>query len=269
MGINTDERYTNYYNSYDTTNEFSMYNNHVNITNDKFPNVVFERIAENVEATNDLLVENTASVAAANLRRKASYLNFEEMYNYANNHDHTLVENSIQLHDNVTRIKYGVDITFELTDKSLVTREIGSVSMGIDSLDQSGNPKAGFGVIAYDSKTNDQDPTKKELVAKNLLYVENDSTLNIKKLRLDGKIIYFDLIVKYLNNDDIILQNITDSYNVFTILKLLKKQDPAINLDYLKLQLNDEILDNTYQLVLYDITHENNILTLIDTTHNN
>ena len=280
VGINTDERYSSYDSAYQTSSSLFNSKHHVYVKHDLFPNAVFERIGENLSKPDDLLFTNTASVTAINCRRKSTYLNFNEMYNYAEFHHQNIIKEDN--YDNVTSIKYGINIAFELTDKTNITKEIGSLSMEIDSIDEEGNTKTGFSVISYDQVKNKDDPNRKDLIAKNLMYVNNDSTMYIKKIMLNGKMIEynketdtllfdnqkvvlsFQLIIESLSDvNDIIIDNITPDHSVRTIRKLIEKQNNEIKYDDEKyvLQLTDgTILDTNDQLVVYDIDKNNNTI---------
>jgi len=192
VGIGTNERYTTYSDNYVTTSDVYNSKHHVYIKNDKFPNAVFERIGETSDPDKkyDLLYANLASVSGCNVRRKSNYFDFNEMFNYANYHD-TILKNSNE-YDNVTHVKYGVDLSYELTNKNNITKELGCLSMVIDKID-SNHIYAGFSVNAFDNGDNN------EIISKNLMYVDNDSTLHVKQIKLNGKTLLYDK-----NNDCLI-----------------------------------------------------------------
>lgn len=192
VGIGTDERYITYSNNYTTTTDIYNSKHHVYIKSDVFPNIVLERIGENPTNKVDLLYKNLASVSACNIRRKSTYFDFNEMFNYANHHD--LILKNRTDYDNITNIKYGVDMSYELTNKNDITRELGALSMVIDKIDEK-NIYAGFSVNAFDTGNDG------ELINKNLMYLDNDSTLHIKQIKLNGKILSYDKINNSLTFD--------------------------------------------------------------------
>ena len=188
IGIGTDERYNNYSNTYMTTSDIYTSQHHLYCKNSLFPNAVFERHADDSTYSTGLFAVNLATVSASNARRKSDKLSFKEMIDYTSVFDEALKMNTTGDYDNVTNVIYGVDISFELTDNTGITKEIGGLAMVIDKYDDvTGEIGAGFCVNAYD-----KDIVTGGVINKNLIYVDNDSTLYIKKIMLNGKVLSYD-----------------------------------------------------------------------------
>ena len=86
-----------------------------------------------------------------------------------------------------TKVMYGADISFEISDSTNVTKEIGNVQMGIESIDAAGNIKAGFGV-----KVVDVDSSGNSNIERNIMYVSNNGTLYINKIKFGDSILSCD-----------------------------------------------------------------------------
>ena len=82
--------------------------------------------------------------------------------------------------------KYGPDISFEVSDNTGLTTELGQMKMVIDKKDASNNLHAGFGVQVVDSSISSNFETS----LKNILYVNNDSQLFVKGVWLGGKLLH-------------------------------------------------------------------------------
>jgi len=176
LQVNTDREYINYGNmTYTTTNEIYGSKNNMIVSNDTYPNIVCERIAEQ-EGRNDLF----STYSASTMKRKSNLYNFQEI---KNNSD-ALTE---QYKNTDYKPKYGADISFEVEDKNDNTVEIGQIAMTVDDMDDSGNIKGGFGVY-----TNTTDGDSFENSRKTIMYVDNEGTLEVKKIKLAGKDIIVD-----------------------------------------------------------------------------
>jgi len=166
VGINTDERFINYANTYATTSNSEILNNaqqhHVYIKNDKYPNLVCERVAE-ISDGSDVKKEDYTlfkTYSASTMKRKSNLYLFSDMY-----------ENATK---NNTR--YGGDISFELCDATNRTQEIGNIHMVIDSIDDRKIIRGGFGVGVVDT-----DVTNNPVV-RPVMYVDNASTLHVSNI---------------------------------------------------------------------------------------
>jgi hypothetical protein len=178
MMVNTDKEIINYGNlQYSTTNEVYGGKNNMIVANDSYPNFVCERVAEN-KNNSDLF----STYSASTMKRKSNLYSLKEMKDGSDE----LIE---KYKDKEYKPKYGPDISFEVEDKTNNTVEIGQIAMTIDDLDESGNNiKGGFGVY---TNTTDGDGNF-ESSRKTILYVDNEGTLEIKKIKLGGKEIIVD-----------------------------------------------------------------------------
>jgi len=188
VGINTDERLVNYKYDNSTTIQNAQYltNHHVYIKNDRYPNLVCERVQENVNDLTTSNYSNSKTFSAATVKRKSELYTFTNMYDNAvelqrriNNQETLYKTGSLD-----TKAIYGADISFEISDSTNVTKEIGNIQMGIESLDRLNNIKAGFGV-----KVLDVNPSGTSSVERNIMYVSNDGVLHINQIMLGGKIL--------------------------------------------------------------------------------
>ena len=165
FGINTDERFINYKNKYTTTSNpyDAQYNTH--IKSNTYPNLVCERIQENASflESNPPNYKYFKNYSATTIKRKSELYTFAELYKYAS----------------LGNLKYGVDMSFELCDKTDVTKEIGDIAMVIDKLDSKGDIKAGFSVNVVDNN-----PVTNETSERKILYVDNDSKLFVNSIKL-------------------------------------------------------------------------------------
>jgi len=196
MGINTDERMINYnvnYNYNDaTTISSSSYLNqhHVYIKNDRYPNLVCERINENSKNITDQNYNfiDFQTSSAVTMKRKSDLYSFTDMSNNAGKlQDIISRDASYNTGQLKTKVMYGADISFEISDKSNLTKEIGNIQMGIESIDATGNIKAGFGV-----KVVDVDSSSNSNIERNIMYVSNNGTLYINKIKFGDSILSCD-----------------------------------------------------------------------------
>jgi hypothetical protein len=166
VGINTDERFINYANTYATVSNSEILNNvqqhHVYIKNDKYPNLVCERVAEIGDGSDvkkqDYNLFKTYS--ASTMKRKSNLYLFPEMYEYAAKNN----------------ARYGGDISFEICDATNRTQEIGNIHMVIDSIDDRKIIRGGFGVGVVDTDLANNP------VVRPVMYVDNASTLHVSNI---------------------------------------------------------------------------------------
>jgi hypothetical protein len=158
VGINTDERTILYEADYTTTDTIEkLALHHVYVKNDKYPNMVCER-------QNDA-EDSFTNFSASTVKRNSNFFTFQEML------DGSKTDTSYGAPD---QSMYGVDISFEISDKTNTTQEIGNVIMGIESIDQTGHIQAGFGVDVYDPN----------LQPRRILSVSNSGCLTVNSLKL-------------------------------------------------------------------------------------
>jgi hypothetical protein len=169
VGINTDDRTIYYNNEYSTTNIVGkrVAQHHVYITNDRYPNIVCERTNDNVASRQN----SYTTFSASTIKRNSNINTFQEMLNRTNERNSTLTHG-------VGKNMYAVDISFELSDSTKTTQEIGNISMGIDAMND-GNVQAGFAVNVRDQN----------LVPRNILHVDNTGCLSANSINLKDNVI--------------------------------------------------------------------------------
>ena len=186
FGVNTDERFINYSDMLytTTTNRYTPKHN-VYIKNDAYPGMVSERICEDASGTdvsnNDYIKFGTYS--ALNAKRKSNIYDFSTIAIYADNLERDF--NKIHPTDTVTHMRYGPDIAFEVCDKTNRSVELGQIQLTIDGIGASGYLQGGFGV-----SVNDYDKGSSFIQRRrNIIYVDNSSTLFVKQINLNGGIL--------------------------------------------------------------------------------
>ena len=191
FGVNTDERFINYSDMLytTTTNRYTPKHN-VYIKNDAYPVMVSERICEDASGTdvsnNDYIKFGTYT--AFTVKRKSNIYDYSTLASYADKLDEAFHEKHTT--DTVTRMRYGPDISFELCDKDNKTVELGQLQLTLDGIDASGNLQCGFGVSVNDYARG----TSFGDIRRNIIYVDNSSTLfvkqiNLKQINLNGGIL--------------------------------------------------------------------------------
>jgi hypothetical protein len=173
VGINTDVRDILYNTGYTTTN-FQGANSgqhHVYIKSDTYPNLACERICDLPSSH----VGSYTSFSASTMKRHSETNTFKEMYEKTPKTHQDIAPNS--LGDNM----YGVDISFEMSDKTNVTQELGNLIVGVDSVEPNGRVKAGFAV-----RVNDVNEVTSSLVPRNILHVDNNGCLSVNSIKMNG-----------------------------------------------------------------------------------
>lgn len=166
VGINTDERTILYNTEYTTTNNIGDLSlQHVYITNDAYPNIVCERLNDD----DDSFTNFTAST----VRRNSNAYTFQEML------ERSRLDTSYGAPD---QSMYGVDMSFEISDKTNTTQEIGNIIMGIENIDSNGNIQAGFAVDVYDPN----------LQPRRILTVDNSGCLSVNSIKIGDNSIKMD-----------------------------------------------------------------------------
>lgn len=180
--VNTTKEYINYGNiEYSTTNEVYGTKHNMIVSNDKYPNFVCERVAEN--NNNNDNKELFSTYTSATMKRKSNLYSLQEMKEGSD------LQMKNYTGSDYYKPKYGPDISFEVEDKTNNTVEIGQIAMTIDDLDESGNNiKGGFGVY---TNTNNGDGNF-ESSRKTILYVDNEGTLEVNKIKLGNKVLSVD-----------------------------------------------------------------------------
>jgi hypothetical protein len=185
VGINTDERYIQYDDTYTTSSNMYSAKHNMYIKNDRFPVLVSERTQE--DATDIINLTNVGdtgnnlryfdSYSSANLKRNSDLYTFKEMRDFAleNDTQQRAIDNNT-----ITHTRYGTDLMFEVSDKTGLTQDLGAIKMTIDDRDDdTGRLKGGFGVQVSDDG----------IIVRDLMYVDNSGTLFINKINLGGKVL--------------------------------------------------------------------------------
>jgi hypothetical protein len=202
FGVNTDERFINYQDIACTTctNIYSSKHN-VYVKRDSYPVMVCERVRED-----DAIPVNLSSFgtySAFTVKRKSNLYDFSEIGKYANQLDTEFLKTRQGMGqvDNVTHMRYGPDISFEVCDKTNRSVELGQVQLTIDGIDPTtGYLQCGFGVQVNDFKKG----ALFENVRRNLMYVDNSSRLFVKEVSLNGRILSTDKNGKLLIDNKIV-----------------------------------------------------------------
>ena len=149
--------------------------------------MVCERIREDTfKAPEDNLSE-FGTYSAFTIKRKSDRYIFNEIGSYAADLDADFRTKNPS--DNVTHMRYGPDLSFEVCDKTNRSVELGQLQLTIDDIDpETGYLKCGFGVQVNDFKKG----VAFEHVRRDLLYVNNNSRLFIKEISLNGGILSAD-----------------------------------------------------------------------------
>ena len=196
MGINTDERFINYSDLvYSTTDSVYAGKHNANILRESYPVMVGDRIQEDPNKINrdvDISVIPTdelkyfSTYSAYTAKRTSRLYTFEDIVKYATEYH----KRAIRFGDNVTHLRYGPDMSFEVRDANDRTVEIGQLQMVIDRIDNHNRLRGGFGVQVNDP--NIDGVTTFENSRRNLLYVDNDSQLFVQKINLNGGVLTTD-----------------------------------------------------------------------------
>ena len=239
VSVNTNERFINYADLYTTT--ASIYNTPHNliVSNDKYPNAVFDRIQESQALVTSGDYTYFGSYSGATIRRTSnlflydlSFMNFVELNNRISGNSNVP---SLMSADNWTTYKhYGPDVSFEVKDCSGTTTELGQLKMVIDKIDTNGNIQAGFGVQVVDANMGGSSIDKN---MKNLLYVNNDKRLFINDIVLGKKLLTVDASYNLVWNNKTIL--VGDS----AIVTSLVAHDLILDISVNALEAHDLILD--------------------------
>ena len=102
------------------------------------------------------------------------------MHNYANEYH--------EASDNATTQRYGSDISFEITDRSQITKEIGNIGMVIDKIGKDGQVLGGLSVktVPGVDTVNGKDILKP---GETIMYVSSDSLLHVNGVVMGSKVL--------------------------------------------------------------------------------
>jgi len=181
MGIGTNERTVKYTNEYITTKPHNI--QHVVIKSQTYPNVVNNRIAENFRHINARTKNYYYfdQFSSATMRRESNLYSFAEMVDHAD--DGSEIEEKTK--------KYGTDISFELTDKTKTTHEIGNIGMVIDKISENGEV---FGGLSVKTKPDLVEMNGKQVTkpGNTIMYVSSDGLLHISGIMLGSKLLHVE-----------------------------------------------------------------------------
>jgi hypothetical protein len=187
FGVNTDERFINYQDIDCTTCDNIYTSKHnVYIKHKSYPVMVCERIRED-EEKEDMNLAAFGTYSAFTAKRKSELYDFHKIDEYAQKLQTKHETNNPT--DTVTHMRYGPDISFEVCDKTNRSVELGQIQLTIDGMDPTtGYLQCGFGIQVNDFKKG----ASFENVRRNLMYVDNSSTLFVKQINLGGKVLSTD-----------------------------------------------------------------------------
>jgi hypothetical protein len=196
MGVNTKEIFVNYSNTYSTTTNGSLTKQNMVIKNDKYPVIVSERVNETSDAgfNNYQYFKNFTS---STLRRTSNLYDFQDMVNNSVKYTTKSVNNLPNAFgpdkdgNYINKYHYGADLNFEVKSKNNIIKEVGDINIGIEKVitraDGTEDLKGCFSVTMVDS-----DPINNDAVERSILFVENNSTLHVNKIKLGGKLLEVD-----------------------------------------------------------------------------
>jgi hypothetical protein len=161
------------------------------ISSNLYPNLVTERIATG-EQKIDMSPEKIFFVPLApiTMRRTSNYYSYQEMYDYSQQYTTPVPIGFYAINGLSTTEKplenrniYGSATSYEIKDYKGFTNIVGRSFMGIDKITNE-EIRGGFGVQVVDD-----DNTS---IYRNILYVNNDSQLQVNSVSLAGNILSVD-----------------------------------------------------------------------------
>lgn len=177
IGIGTNERIVKYSSQYNTTKPNNI--QHVVIKSQTYPNVVNTRVAENARHIRDDDYYYIDQFSSSTMRRESNIYSFNDMMDYSNKaSDKEGYEK-----------KYGSDISFEITDKTKTTTEIGNIGMVIDKMDEEGRVYGGLSVKTLPNidKVNGKTVTKP---GNTIMYVSSEGLMHISGIMLGENVLH-------------------------------------------------------------------------------
>jgi hypothetical protein len=177
IGIGTNERIVKYTSQYNTTKSNNI--QHVVVKSQTYPNFVNTRIAENSRHIRDENYYYMDQFSSSTMRRESNLYSFSDMVNYSNDASEKYGYEK----------KYGSDISFEITDKTKMTSEIGNIGMVIDKMDDDGRIYGGLSVktVPNIEEVNGKEVTKP---GNTIMYVSSEGLLHISGIMLGEKVLY-------------------------------------------------------------------------------
>ena len=265
MGIGTDERFINYSDmAYSTTTSIYDARYMAHTYGSRYPIFVCQRLSENANDTsnNDTSLNNPryfSTYTAITAKRTSNLYTFTDMDFYAKE-----LQKTIPDYDTVSHMRYGADISFEISDVTDRTVEIGNVQMVIDRIDENNNLRGGFSIQVNDPGGEGR---TFENSRRNLMYIDNNSQLFVKKINLNGNVLENDGSGNLLWNGG----NVYNSSGKYPYqLKFPTKEQLEINLknkfidnyhqyvEKMILFFNDKLSNDIYMTLLDDYNLSNN-----------
>jgi hypothetical protein len=163
IGVGSDIRYSKYFNEYLTTTSNISSQTKAIIHSDSYPNLVCERVAENAAQPEYY----SRSFSGITTRRMSRLYSFKEMKTIGDTYNN----------------QFGVDMSFEIKDKTDMVQELGNVAMVVESINEDGQASGAFKIVATETLLD------KSVKQKQIMYVSNDSELRVKRINLDGAIL--------------------------------------------------------------------------------
>ena len=118
------------------------------------------------------------------MRRQSYLYTFEQMYNHAMEANNEFDGHGVSK----TNQRYGSDISFEITDRTNQTKEIGNIGMVIDKIDNSGQISGGLSIKTR-PEVNTVDGREILNPGETIMYVSSDSLLHINCVLLGSKVL--------------------------------------------------------------------------------
>ena len=177
IGIGTNDRIVKYSSEYNTTKPNNI--QHVVIKSQTYPNVVNTRIAENTRHIKDENYYYIDQFSSSTMRRESNLYSFEDMVNYSNEASEKEGYEK----------KYGSDISFEITDKTKTTSEIGNIGMVIDKLDEDGRVYGGLSVKTLPNIHQDNGKTVTK-PGNTIMYVSSEGLMHISGIMLGDNVLH-------------------------------------------------------------------------------
>jgi hypothetical protein len=191
LGFNTTQVYGNYSNDYVTTSSVPLAKHNCYIKSDLYPNTVIERNCErdpsivepSYKADGETDYYFFKNFSTSTSRRQSNYFTFNEM-----------AENSKLCRNNINTGKpnafgynkknvycYGADKNFEVKDKTGLIKEMGCLSIGIESITNNTDINSAFLVNVIDKI-----PNNSNVMERNIMYCSNDSNLYVNNVTTNG-----------------------------------------------------------------------------------
>ena len=112
------------------------------------------------------------------MRRQSDLYSFDDMVKYAEKGS-----------DGDGMRRYGSDISFEVTDKTKKTSEIGSIGMVIDKIDEDGTVFGGISVKSTPEVVVEEDGKEMVQPGNTIMYVSSAGTLHISAIMLGDQLL--------------------------------------------------------------------------------